>query len=247
MQIIWPDRTYTTISKPQLNKLHYIQQPVAKGSLAYVDSIASGTALFGPVQQHFDKHAEDDYIDFYYERNLPVMLSRQGPHVAKGDVDGDGLEDLYVGGAKGQMGQLYLQTKDGKFVKKEQDLFRQFRDFEDVAVHFFDADKDGDLDLFLGAGGNNVHPGSREIQHRLYKNDGKGAFTLDAASFPPNNTNISVAVSHDYDGDGDEDLFVGSRSVPYNYGQTPQSYLFQNDGQGHFKMSLRPLLPTRAC
>ena len=104
-----------------------------------------------------------------------------------------------------------------------------------MAVLFFDADKDVDLDLFVGAGGNNVNRGGREIQHRLYKNDGKGNFSIDAAAFKENNMNVAVAVAYDYDSDGDEDLFVGSRSVPYIYGQTPQSYLYQNDGEGHFK------------
>jgi hypothetical protein len=178
---------------------------------------------------------EDDYIDFYYERNLPEMLSREGPHIAEGDVNRDGLEDIYIGGAKDQEGQLYLQTKDGKFIKKEEEVFKQFRDFEDVAVLFFDADGDKDLDLFIGAGGNNVHPGERQIEHRLYKNDGKGNFSIDPSSFASNSMNIAVAAAYDYDSDGDEDLFVGARSVPFSYGVTPQSYLYQNDGKGHFK------------
>ncbi len=164
------------------------------------------------------------------------MLSREGPGVAKGDVNGDGMEDVYIGGGKGQGGQLYMQTATG-FIKKEQQVFKMYVDFEDVASLFFDADKDGDLDLFVGAGGNNVQPGSsRELQHRLYINDGKGEFTIDTKAFPRNEMNISVAVNYDYDGDGDEDLFVGSRSVPYHYGETPQSYVYNNDGKGILRM-----------
>jgi hypothetical protein len=234
MIIIWPDRTYTKYDHPELNKVHYLQQPKTKGPLAYI-SDAIKTTLLQPIASNFEKHTEDDYVDFYYERNLPEMLSREGPHIAKGDVNSDGFEDLYISGAKDQAGQLYLQTSDGRFVKKEQEVFKQYQAFEDVAVLFFDADKDKDLDLFIGAGGNNIQPGSREIQHRLYKNDGKGAFTIDVAAFTDNSMNISVAVANDFDNDGDEDLFVGSRSVPFIYGQTPQSYLYQNDGQGHFK------------
>ncbi|MEQ1675710.1 MAG: FG-GAP repeat protein, partial [Chitinophagaceae bacterium] len=136
-------------------------------------------------------------------------------------------------GAKGQAGQLYLQTGTG-FEKKEQALFKMYADLEDVAVLLFDADKDKDLDLYIGAGGNNMEKGTREAQHRLYKNDGQGNFTIDYKGFPNNDMNISVAQNYDYDGDGDEDLYVGSRSVPFSYGVTPQSYVYNNDGNGHF-------------
>ncbi|MFL5771789.1 MAG: VCBS repeat-containing protein [Flavisolibacter sp.] len=234
MIIIWPNRTYTKLDHPQINKVHIIEQPV-KGPLVYADSVSSSNSFFESVSSSFGSHEEDDYIDFYDERNLPEMLSREGPHMAKGDVNGDGVEDIYIGGAKGQPGQLYLQTKEGRFIKKQEKVFNDFKDFEDVAVLFFDADKDGDLDLFIGAGGNNVRPGERELEHRLYKNDGKGNFTIDVSSFPSNTMNIAVAVAYDYDSDGDEDLFVGARSVPFSYGQTPKSYLFENDGKGHFK------------
>ena len=235
MLIIWPDRSYTRYDHPQVNKVYNIEQPQTKGQDYYATISTTKSVLFEPIMQSFDRHKEDDYIDLYYERNLPQMLSTQGPHVAKGDVNGDGLEDVYIGGAKDQPGQLYLQSADGKFTKKEEAVFKQYQDFEDVAVLFFDADKDGDLDLFIAAGGNNVQPGAREIQHRLYKNDGKGAFAIDVAAFPINNMNISVAAAYDFDGDGDEDLFVGGRSTPFVYGQIPRSYIYQNDGQGHFK------------
>jgi len=113
-------------------------------------------------------------------------------------------------------------------------------------VLFFDADKDGDQDLFIGAGGNNTEPQTLEIQHRLYLNDGKGNFTIDGSAFANNNMNISVAAANDFDGDGDLDLFVGSRSVPYNYGLTPESYLYVNDGHGHFTDKAAALNPAIA-
>jgi len=231
--VIWPDRTQFKYEGLKIDRLHVLQQPLkSNGSFERKKMVAT---LFQPLVSSFDRHVEDDFIDFYYERNLPELLSREGPHIAKGDVNGDGLEDIYIGGAKDQPGQLYLQSVDGRFVKKQEKVFGEFKDFEDVAVLFFDADRDGDLDLFIGAGGNNVAPGGRQLEHRLYKNDGKGNFSIDASAFPSNSMNISVAVANDYDLDGDEDLFVGGRSVPYAYGQTPQSYLFQNDGQGHFR------------
>ena len=232
MIVIWPDRTFIKYEKPELNKVHVLKQPQQKGPIAISEPTSRAT-IFQPASGSFDKHAEDDYVDFYYERNLPAMLSKEGPAVAKGDVNADGLEDIYIGGAKGQRGQLYLQTATG-FMKKQQEVFKTYADFEDVAGLFFDADKDGDLDLFIGAGGNNIQPNSRELQHRLYINDGKGGFTIDTKAFPNNDMNIAIAVNYDYDEDGDEDLFVGSRSMPYHYGVTPQSYLYRNDGNGRF-------------
>ena len=232
MLIIWPDRTFTKVDKPAINIVHQISQLLQKGTV-YPYKTNSKESLLIPVKNNFDKHTEDDFVDYYSERNLPEMLSQEGPHIAKADVNGDGLEDIYIGGAKGQPGQLYLQTRNG-FVKKEEPVFKQYADFEDVAVTFFDCDGDGDMDLFIGAGGNNVKPNERQLQHRLYKNDGKGNFEIDTKAFPNNDMNIAVAVAYDFDADGDLDLFVGARSVPFNYGVSPQSYLYINDGKGHF-------------
>ncbi|HEX7904425.1 MAG TPA: VCBS repeat-containing protein, partial [Chitinophagaceae bacterium] len=233
LEVIWPDRSYNRYYDMMVNKTHELQQPEQTGPLGYEAQKAIAT-LLDTTGIMLEKHQEDDYIDFYYERNLPALLSREGPQAGVADVNGDGLEDLYIGGGKGQSGQLYIQTGEGKLIKKEQKDFSMYADFEDVAVLFFDADKDGDKDLYIGAGGNNMEKGSRTSQHRLYKNDGKGNFSIDIQSFPNNDMNISVAASYDYDEDGDEDLYVGSRSVPYNYGVTPQSYVYNNDGQGHF-------------
>ncbi|MEO7561993.1 MAG: FG-GAP and VCBS repeat-containing protein, partial [Ferruginibacter sp.] len=212
-----------------------IEQPANATPVVQATIMQSASSLFIPLQSNFDKHIEDDNVDFYYERNIPEMLSREGPKTAVGDVNGDGMEDIYIGGTQGHPGQVYLQNSSGAFIKKKQPGFDQYLDFEDVAVLFFDADHDGDLDLFIGAGGNDHGPGSRELQHRLFKNDGKGNFTIDAAAFPLNNMNISVAAANDFNHDGYVDLFVGGRSVPKEYGSSPSSYLYLNDGNGHFK------------
>ncbi|MFI5187596.1 MAG: VCBS repeat-containing protein [Chitinophagales bacterium] len=234
MIVQWPDRTYSKYLNPEINKVYFLKQSEGKKYIPQPAKSATGSTVFTLQKDNFEKHVEDDYVDFYYERNIPKMLSREGPKAATGDVNGDGLEDVFIVGTNGHAGQLYLQKADGSFVKKEEKIFQQFMDFEDVAVLLFDCDNDGDLDLLVCPGGNNAPVGSRQMQLRLFKNDGKGNFSLDANAFPVNNANISVAIAQDFDNDGDLDLFVGGRNVPQEYGLNPSSYLFVNDGKGHF-------------
>ncbi|MFT4152763.1 VCBS repeat-containing protein, partial [Parafilimonas sp.] len=230
--IVWPDRTCSKMEHPKIDTTYIIQQP--DSARKYMQPVQSFTPLIDTIHNSFDKHVEDDYIDFNYERNVPEMLSRQGPGAASGDINGDSLDDVYIGGTQGHPGQVYLQQPDGDFIKKEEPALSQFTDFEDAAVLLFDADKDGDPDLFIGPGGNNNLPNTRQTQIRFFKNDGRGNYSLDAAAFPENAANISVAVPFDFDNDGDLDLFAGGLCVPVNYGANPRSYIFQNDGNGHF-------------
>ncbi len=246
--ITWPNGTQKKLDQPAINKMHTVQQ-AANIPVAAIETNAaklSAAPLLLPVNSSFDKHSEDDYIDFYYERNLPEMLSREGPKAAYGDINGDGLTDIYIGGTPGHTGQVYLQTPDGKFQKKAEPAFDQFLEFEDDAVLFFDADHDGDLDLFIGAGGNKNAALSREMQNRLFKNDGKGNFTLDAAAFPASGMNTGTAVACDFNHDGYPDLFVGGRSVSREYGINPISFLYLNDGNGHFTDVTKTIAPEIA-
>jgi hypothetical protein len=235
MIITWPDGSFNKYDHPAINKLYSFVES-ATATAAPAEKI-SDSLLFRLVNSNLDKHTEDNNIDFYYEHNVPKMLSREGPKAAVGDVNGDGLEDVYIGGTSMHPGQLYLQTRDGRFEKKEEQGFAFFKDFEDEAVLFFDADNDGDLDLFIGPGGNNSQAFTREMQNRLFKNDGHGNFTIDVAAFGNNlnGVNTSVAIAYDFNHDGFADLFVGGRSVPRQYGSPPSSYLYINDGKGHFK------------
>ena len=233
MVVLWPDQFSTNYTHPKLNITDTINE--TKAQKRKPEPVEKTTpALFTQVPTSFEKHTEDDYVDFLYERNVPEMVSCEGPKAATGDVDGDGLPDLYIGGTTGKPGQLYLQKEDGKYVRKDEPGFQAFSDFEDVAVLLFDDDKDGDLDLLICPGGNNMPPGSRQLQLRMFTNDGKGNFTINSSAFPANNANISVACAYDFDGDGDLDVFVGGRSVVREYGLTPASCLFVNDGYGHF-------------
>ncbi|WP_018617059.1 VCBS repeat-containing protein [Segetibacter koreensis] len=237
MVITWPDLTRTRFIHPSVDSVYDIHKNASGVALpdTGLSSVMTVTStLFDSVKNTFEKHQEDDYVDFYYERNIPEMLSREGPKAATGDVNNDRLTDVFIGGTKGHAGQLYIQNNSG-FEKRDEKIFQQFSDFEDEAVLFFDADKDGDLDLFIGPGGNNNPPHSRQMENRLFKNDGKGNFSLDASAFPTNGMNTAVAAANDFDHDGDLDLFVGGRSSPRDYGVSPTSYIYVNDGNGHFK------------
>jgi len=176
--ITWPDRSTTKLASLSINKVHLLNQLQIQAVPASDTIQPACKTFFTNVLANFEKHQENDYIDFYNERNIPRVFSREGPKAAIADVNGDGLDDIFVGGAAGKIGQLYLQAANGSFVKKEEYSFKPFSDFEDVAVLFFDYDKDDDMDLLICPGGNNHPINSRELQLRLFVNDGKGNFTL---------------------------------------------------------------------
>lgn len=233
VQILWPNKTVTTIVKPAVNQLLKVQYDNSSKRSNLFQHELSQTTLLTQVNMPFDAHKEDEHVDFYQERNIPFMLSKQGPKTAVADVNGDKQDDIFIGGAVGQPSQLYLQTTNG-FAKKAVADFEKFT-FNDVtAAFFFDADQDGDLDLFVGGGGNFAPASSEKYQHQLYINDGKANFTLKSGSFPISHTNTGVAIPLDYDGDGKMDILIGSRSEPQNYAIAPQSFLFHNDGNARF-------------
>ncbi len=234
MVIIWPDLSISSFSNPAVDTVHIIRQPEKSARKFIPYANPSAPPLLDSVKSVFDRHIEDDNVDFYYERNLPKLLSREGPKAACADVNNDGLEDIFIGGTAGHPGQLYLQNSRGQFVKKPQKSFELFKDFEDVSVLFFDYDKDGNPDLLICPGGNNHKPDTRQMQLRLFRNDGKGNFDIDVNAFPNAGMNIGAAVAADFNQDGYMDLFIGGRSDPRNYGVDPDSYLFMNDGKGHF-------------
>jgi len=188
-------------------------------------------------------HREDDFTDFDRERLLPRMLSMDGPAAATADVNGDGLDDLFMGGAKGQAGRLMLQRADGTFTPSNTGVFEPDAISEDVGALFFDANGDGKPDLYVVSGSNEYAEGAPALQDRLYLNDGAGRFAKAADALPVETNSGSRAAAFDYDGDGDLDLFVGSRSVPWRYGIDPTSMLLRNDGRGHFTDVTATLAP----
>jgi hypothetical protein len=181
-------------------------------------------------------HHELPYNDFDKDRLLFHMVSTMGPAVAKGDVNGDGLEDIYFGGAKDSAGCLYFQDRNGRFEKSNMELFEMDRESEDVAAIFFDADKDKDLDLYVCSGGNESSYNSPAYLDRLYINDGKGKFKKSKQLLPSELFESTSCVSAaDFDQDGDQDLFVGVRFELRRYGIPVHGYILQNNGHGIFK------------
>ncbi|MEZ5040271.1 MAG: CRTAC1 family protein [Saprospiraceae bacterium] len=233
LNIIWPDRSVSTHFDLPIDTLLVFAYPAVKRPMTSLAQPSTGETLLHPVDNTFQPHIEDAYVDFYQEGLLTKMLSREGPAAQVGDVNGDGLEDIVIGGAKGQNTQLYLQTATG-FSLVETPAFQRFLGFEDTALLLFDADGDGDLDLYVGSGGNFEAAGLREMQDRLFANDGQGHFELIGDGLPRYGLNTAVIAPYDVDGDGDLDLFVGNRSIPQQYGWPPQSYLYENNGNGKF-------------
>ena len=172
---------------------------------------------------------ENDFIDFKREPLIPYRCSRKGPYFAKADVNGDKLEDIYIGGAAGFEGKLMIQNINGSFTEKKQAAFTADKKQEDMGAVFFDADGDGDMDLYVVSGGAEFAAGDKLYQDRLYKNDGKGNFTAAVNALPVEGFNGSSVTAFDYDGDGDVDLFVGGHVLPGKFPKPERSMLLQNN------------------
>lgn len=232
VRVLWPDNKVTILKKLKSDQRIVLSQDAAVEWKAQSKKEVS-SKLFNLLNVKIESHSEDNFDDFDQERLIDSQVSREGPALASGDINMDRNEDIFVGGAKGQPGMIYLMQPGGNFLAKSSNCFIADANLEDTAAAFLDLDGDGDLDLVVGSGGNIVQ--DKELyQARLYLNDGKGNFSKSEVKLPNLKTNISVIAPNDFDGDGDVDLFIGSRSVPGVFGVNPQHLLLMNNGKGIF-------------
>ena len=226
IKISWPNKKVQHLGPTNANQTLVLNIEDAADSFK-PKVLNQNKIYFSEVKTNLATHKEDAYVDFDYEGLVPKMLSKEGPAIAVGDVNNDGNDDIFVGGAFGQKGQLYLQRNLKKFNRSK---FTTEAEFEDTCAKFVDIDNDKDLDLIVGSGGN--FKGAR-TGVRVYVNDGKGNFG-DYKILARANANISSIAPYDFDGDGDIDLFVTSLSVPGIYGIDPENILLENDSNGNF-------------
>lgn len=228
ISVTWSDGTTTAMDNLGVNKEITITYKAGSSDAPFSRESQKGNTKLIPLP--FD-HEENDFDDFEREVLLPHQMSKQGPAVATADVNNDGLTDFYVGGALGHIGNLYLQQKDGSF-RASQSVWEFNAEREEVAVHFFDYDNDGDPDLYVGAGGNEFENGSEWLRDVLYTNN-NGTFEASDA-LPEMNISTGCVASGDYDGDGDLDLFIGNRQTPGKYPYASPSYILINN-KGRFE------------
>ena len=247
--VIWPNQRMAVQTNVQANQTLTLRQADARQDASgYRFTAKPLPALFTDVSPLLAipfVHKENlAYFDFVRESLMPFKVSTEGPKLAVGDVNGDGLDDFYVGGARNQAGSLLVQQAGGKFSPGNQTAFRADSAFEDVDALFFDADGDHDNDLYVVSGGNEFSGDAPQLADRLYLNDGRGHFGRAINALPPVFGNKSCVRPVDFDQDGDLDLLVGGRVVAFKYGKSPRSYLLMNDGKGHFTDQTDPLAPA---
>ena len=246
VEITWPDGSKLMHENVKANQLLKFRRGEANKQVHREEKDSQAQqVLFREITQDLNidyVHQENDYDDYAKEILLPHKMSNFGPGLAIGDINQDGLDDFYVGGASGYAGVLFVQRSNSKFSRWQQKCLEDDKIHEDLGAEFFDADNDGDLDLYVVSGGNEFESGSKQLQDRLYLNDGTGRFKPGKTWLPKMSTSGSRVVPADFDEDGDLDLFVGGRLVPGKYPWPSQSYILLNE-QGKFRDVTRNVAP----
>ena len=233
--IIWQDDSFQTLKNVAVNTRVELYQNEAKGVYSY-ESTSSSTSIFEDITTQVEitaKHSENGFVDFDNETLIPHYESNLGPPIAVADVNGDGLEDFFMGNAKWSVSQLWLQKKDGSFEQTEQKAFQDDIEFEDTDAEFVNINGDKFPDLFVASGGGEHEGQFEDLPDRLYLNNGDGTFRK-YMSYTKIYSNTGSLAINDFDNDGDTDIFSGGRSVPGLYGFDPLSFLLINNGRGQF-------------
>ncbi|MCB0654729.1 MAG: VCBS repeat-containing protein [Saprospiraceae bacterium] len=245
--VIWPDQTYQLLTDVVADQFLEVNQNQAEGLYHWHNAGTASPLAYRykdlSATTHLDHvHKENNFIEFNREPLIPHMSSQEGPALATGDVNGDGLQDLFMGAARHDTALIYLQTGPGNFVPDlvNQDLWAHEAHYEDTEAAMADFDGDGDEDLIVASGGNEFSNTSPETYIRFYRNAG-GVFTSDR--FPAVGVSASALVVMDVDQDGDQDIIVGGKTIPRHYGLPASSYVFVNDGQGHFSDATQTVAP----
>lgn len=248
LKVLWPDGRTQLLTDLQTDQVITVKQVDAAESEGSNSSLSSSkeNRMFQQIDGKESlsyKHQQNNYIDYNVQPLLPYLISRQGPPMAVGDVTGDGLEDVYIGGSVGYAGKLFIQEENGSFNESAQyQPWEEDKDQEDWDCLFFDANGDRLLDLYVASGGYRFTPVSLLLQDRLYINHGDGRFLKDTGALPDMLTSTGTVTAGDFTGDGRPDLFVGGRLTPRDYPRPTRSYLLRNDG-GRFTDVTREIAP----
>ena len=243
MRVIWPDNKTLTYNDIDVNKT--IRVKYSKASDLYVNNKTSKTVLINENAKDIGIdyiHNENEFDDFAEEVLLPHKLSNNGPFSASGDVNNDGLDDVFIGGAAGQEGVLFIQTTNGKFIKSKSKPWAVDKKSEDLGALFFDLDADGDKDLYVTSGGSEFKQGNKLLKDRVYINDGLGNFSKKNNAIPNIYESTQTVKASDIDADGDLDLFIGTRLISGKYTFPATSYILIND-KGILKKASNDVAP----
>ena len=243
LEVIWPGGKRQTINNVKANQTLTLKEQDAKSNFNYRPEKEAPifSALTGYCEFDF-AHTENEFDDYHSQVLLPHKMSQFGPAVAYADVTGDGLEDVYIGGAKDQPSALYVQNKDNKFKRFSPMVWENHAQHEDVDATFFDADGDGDLDLYVVSGGFEWKPNHEHYQDRLYVNNGK-TFVDGSNRLPKVTSSGGKVIAWDYDRDGDADLIVLGKVIPNKYPYPPDTYVLENK-DGKFEEVSIDIAPT---